>query len=60
MQWEVEFYKDKNSHEPLKEFLDDLPAAARAKVVRLLALLAEQCVLVKSPILGRSGTRSGS
>ena len=49
MQWEVEFYKDRNNHNPLKEFLDDLPVAVRAKVVRILALLAEQGVLLKEP-----------
>jgi len=49
MQWEVEFYKDRNSHNPLEKFLDDLPAASRVKVSRLLDFLAEQGVLLKEP-----------
>jgi len=49
MNWEVEFYKDKNGREPLTEFLDDLPVDTRAKVVKLLDLLTEQGVLLKEP-----------
>jgi hypothetical protein len=42
VQWEIEFYKDRNGKEPLKEFLDGLPAATRARIVRLFNLLAEK------------------
>jgi phage-related protein len=49
MVWEIEFYKDKNGREPLTEFLNDLPMKTRAKVVRLIDLLAEYGVLLKEP-----------
>jgi phage-related protein len=49
MAWEIEFYKDKNGKEPLAEFLDDLPIKTKARVVKLIDLLAEQGVLLKEP-----------
>ncbi len=49
MAWEVEFYKDSGGREPVAEFLDDLPPKTRAKVVRLIELLAGQGVLLKEP-----------
>ncbi len=49
MAWELEFYKDKNGREPLTEFLKDLPIKTRAKVVKLIDLLAEYGVLLKEP-----------
>ncbi len=47
--WEIEFYRDKSGHEPVVKFLDDLPLKTRAKVVRMIDLLAEQGVLLKEP-----------
>ena len=47
MTWEIEFYRDKSGHEPVVKFLDDLPLKTRAKVVRMIDLLAEQGVLLK-------------
>ena len=49
MEWTVEFYRDVYHKEPAAEFLDALPVATRAKVVRLLNLLAEYGVLLKEP-----------
>jgi phage-related protein len=49
MVWEIEFYKDKNGREPLSVFLNDLPIKTRAKVVKLIDLLAEYGVLLKEP-----------
>ena len=49
MHWEVEFYKDRNGREPVSEFLSDLPAGIRAKVVKLIDLLSDQGVLLKEP-----------
>lgn len=49
MGWEIEFYRDKNGKEPLTEFLNDLPAKTRAKVVKLIDILAEYGVLLKEP-----------
>jgi len=47
--WEIEFYRDKSGHEPVVKFLDGLPLKTRAKVVRMIDLLAEQGVLLKEP-----------
>jgi phage-related protein len=49
MEWTVEFYRDSYHREPAAEFLDSLPVVSRAKVVRLLNLLAEYGVLLKEP-----------
>ena len=49
MAWELELYKDKNGREPLTEFLNDLPIKTRAKVVKLIDLLAGYGVLLKEP-----------
>jgi phage-related protein len=49
MEWTVEFYRDIYHREPAAEFLDSLPVVTRAKVVRLLNLLAEYGVLLKEP-----------
>ena len=49
MRWEIEFYRDKSGKEPLVEFLDKLLPGTRAKVVRMMALLSEQGVLLKEP-----------
>jgi phage-related protein len=47
--WEIEFYRDKNGREPLTKFLNDLPLKTRARVVKLIDLLAEYGVLLKEP-----------
>jgi phage-related protein len=47
--WEIEFYRDKNGREPLTAFLNDLPFKTRARVVKLLDLLAAYGVLLKEP-----------
>lgn len=49
MNWEVEFYKDEEGKEPVPDFLSSLPSGTRAKVVKLIDLLAEQGVLLKEP-----------
>jgi len=49
MAWEIEFYKDSNGKEPLTDFLSNLPIKTRARVVKLIDLLAEYGVLLKEP-----------
>jgi phage-related protein len=40
--WSVEFFEDDEDRCPVRDFLDDLDKPRRAKVVALIALLAEQ------------------
>jgi phage-related protein len=47
--WEIEFYRDKNGREPLTAFLNGLPFKTRARVVKLIDLLAAYGVLLKEP-----------
>lgn len=49
MAWGIEFYKDKNGTEPVKEFLNSLSLPARARVVKLFNRLTEYGVLLKEP-----------
>jgi len=49
MDWTIDFYKDARGHEPVKEFLNSLSPAARAKVVRLIDMLTAHGVLLKEP-----------
>jgi phage-related protein len=49
MGWEIEFYKDGTGKEPVADFLAGLSPGTRAKVVRMIDLLAEQGVLLKEP-----------
>jgi phage-related protein len=41
-QWSVEFFEDDEGGSPVQDFLDDLDKSRRAKVVAIIALLAEQ------------------
>jgi len=49
MAWAVEYYTDANGKEPVADFIDSLPVAAQAKVLRLTTLLADYGVLLKEP-----------
>lgn len=49
MEWKIEFYRDKNDKEPVKEFLNGLSIPVRAKVVKLFNRLSEYGVLLKEP-----------
>lgn len=49
MAWTVEYYSDASGNEPVADFIDSLPVAAQAKVLRLTALLADYGVLLKEP-----------
>ncbi len=49
MAWEIVFYQDNRGKEPVIEFLDSLALSDRAKVTRLLRLLAQFGVLLKEP-----------
>jgi hypothetical protein len=40
--WSVKFYVDEKGNAPVQEFLDGLDKKRRAKVLALIALLAEQ------------------
>lgn len=53
MAWVVEYYTDANGKEPVADFIDSLPVAAQAKVLRLTALLADYGVLLKEPYTKR-------
>lgn len=45
----VEYYRDANGREPVADFIDTLPVAAQAKVLRRISLLADYGVLLKEP-----------
>lgn len=45
----IELYKDSNGKEPFTAFLNGLPIKTRARVVKLIDLLAEYGVLLKEP-----------
>ncbi|OGP81643.1 MAG: hypothetical protein A2Z08_00215 [Deltaproteobacteria bacterium RBG_16_54_11] len=47
--WQIEFYRDKNGREPLTAFLNGFPFKTRARVVKLIDLLAAYGVLLKEP-----------
>lgn len=49
MAWGIEFYKDKNDREPVKEFLNSLVLPTRARVAKLFNRLTEYGVLLKEP-----------
>lgn len=49
MKWVIEYYIDANGKEPVADFIESLPLAAQAKVLRLTALLADYGVLLKEP-----------
>jgi phage-related protein len=49
MNWSVEYYRDANGKEPVADFIDSLPTASQAKVLRLISLLADYGVLLKEP-----------
>ena len=49
MSWEIELYTDRSGKEPVAAFLDDLPGATRAKVVKMFDRLAEYGVLLDEP-----------
>lgn len=49
MNWTIDYYKDAQGKEAVKDFLDSLPLPAKAKVMRLIELLAEHGVLLKEP-----------
>lgn len=45
----VEYYRDASGKEPVADFIDSLPSATQAKVLRLVSLLADYGVLLKEP-----------
>lgn len=45
----MEYYRDSKGNEPVADFIDSLPHKARAKVFRLIELLAKYGVLLKEP-----------
>lgn len=49
MSWTVEYYRAANGREPVADFIDSLPAAAQAKILRLTTLLADYGALLKEP-----------
>jgi phage-related protein len=49
VEWRVIFYADSKGREPVVEFFDSLPVGDRARVVRLIRLLAHYGVLLKEP-----------
>ncbi|MBI5894001.1 MAG: type II toxin-antitoxin system RelE/ParE family toxin [Deltaproteobacteria bacterium] len=49
MDWIIDYYKDTQGNEPVKEFLNSLSRTARAKAMRLIEFLTERGVLLKEP-----------
>lgn len=49
MTWLVDFYKDGKGREPAAEFLNAQPVGTRAKVVKVIDLLARYGVLLTEP-----------
>jgi phage-related protein len=49
MNWTIEYYRDMEDKEPVKEFIDGLPEKARAQVIGKFELLAKHGVLLKEP-----------
>jgi hypothetical protein len=47
--WSVKFYVDEKGNAPVQEFLDGLDKKRRAKVLALIALLAEQGAALHFP-----------
>lgn len=45
----MEYYRDSKGNEPVANFIDSLPLGTRAKVFRLIELLAKYGVLLKEP-----------
>lgn len=49
MDWIVDYYKDSEGREPVKDFLQSTSLPVQAKAMRLIELLAERGVLLKEP-----------
>jgi phage-related protein len=49
VEWIVDYYRDANGNEPVKEFLNSLSLPAKAKMMRQIELLTERGVLLKEP-----------
>lgn len=49
MDWVIDYYKDANGKEFVREFLNSLPLPAKAKAMRLIDTLAERGILLKEP-----------
>lgn len=49
MDWIIDYYKDAQRNEPVKQFLNSLSITAQAKSMRLLEFLTERGVLLKEP-----------
>lgn len=49
MNWTIEYYRDSEDKEPVKEFVDGLPEKAQAQVIGKIELLAKYGVLLKEP-----------
>lgn len=49
MEWIVDYYKDPQGNEPVREFLNSLSITARTKAMRLIEFLTERGVLLKEP-----------
>lgn len=49
MYWIIDYYKDAQGNEPVKEFLNSLSITARVKVMKLIDFLTERGVLLKEP-----------
>ena len=46
--WQIEFYRTNDGKSPVLEFIDELPAKDRAKVINHLKLLAHVAFEVQS------------
>lgn len=49
MNWTIEYYRDSENKDPIKEFVDGLPEKVQAQVIGKIELLAKYGVLLKEP-----------
>jgi phage-related protein len=49
MQWIIEYYRDNQGKQPVRDFIQSLPVEAQAKVYRTMKLLKDYGVLLKEP-----------
>lgn len=49
MEWNIEFYQDRQGNKPVKTFLDTLSHETQVKILRYFKLLKEYGILLKEP-----------
>ena len=57
MDWSVKFYKTKEEHSPVEEWLNTIPRSAKAKIIRNMFLLEELGLAVREPYVKPLGDK---